>query len=177
MSKYLGLSEVPACWLEKRQLCSHFPVNLKGIVGLKGLSWNLTLYFNIRSLAGGYLWVLPSWETSHSVKLTLCASGIHRRSAHSEEERCGGCLPAGGCGRKQQWGSAGGSEEAGSLAIFRHPMVTDARPPVSCLMSWEIHIQFVALCVCVYIVADFGVLLNVNTIFHFPDINIFEHIY
>lgn len=69
-------------------------------------------------------------------------------------------------------------------------MVTDARlpvgrgkfrhlnsAPVSCSLSWEIRIQFVALCVCVCVMADFGVLLNVSTVFHFPDIEIFEHIY
>lgn len=31
--------------------------------------------------------------------------------------------------------------------------------------------------VCVSVLAGFGVLLNVNTVFHFPDIKIFEHIY
>lgn len=57
----------------------------------------------------------------------------------------------------------------GPLAILRHHgdrchalcgTVKVPSPPnsaqVSCLMSWEIYIQSVALCVCVFVLGDFG---------------------
>lgn len=69
MSKYLCLSKVPACWLEKSQLCSHFPVNLKVIVGLTGLSWNLTLYFNIQSF-GRWLPLSPPFSGNFTLYKT-----------------------------------------------------------------------------------------------------------